>query len=277
VAERRARQRRELIQSVKQETVGYSSWQHPTIPAEVKAEALQEIERKLSALPLDELSRHEVVQIAEGIRDRLFRPVLEAQGVARQRARAQEDARRRAMVEDDAARQRAQAEEEAHRRAQGEEEAARRREEERPVSEWRPSGDSSSTGCPSRLAKTLTETNHPRSSSLRSDISQEQSALSGLVLFLVLLVSDVVLAVFAVFVELVGLFIVFVLVIFAELLLEDVVDNLVGVCAARRTQEPGATNSTPRRAPPPFTASDAPSLFRPCAIERHGARRPGSR
>ena len=30
--ERRARQRRELIQSVKQETVGYSSWQHPTIP-----------------------------------------------------------------------------------------------------------------------------------------------------------------------------------------------------------------------------------------------------
>ena len=56
--ERRARQRRELIQSVKQETVGYSSWQHPTIPAEVKAEALQEIERKLSTLPLDELPRY---------------------------------------------------------------------------------------------------------------------------------------------------------------------------------------------------------------------------
>lgn len=57
--------------------MGYGSWQHPTIPAEVKAEALQEIERKLSALPhVDELPRRELVQIAEGIRYRLFRPVV---------------------------------------------------------------------------------------------------------------------------------------------------------------------------------------------------------
>ncbi len=118
-AERRARERRALIQSVKEEVVGYGS-QHPTIPADVKAEALQAIERKLSALPLDELPRREVVQIAEGVRDRLFRPVLEAQEAARQRARTEEEARQRAS----------RAEEEAHRRAKVEEESARRREQE---------------------------------------------------------------------------------------------------------------------------------------------------
>src|SRR5882672_3303983 len=74
-AERRARQRRALMQSIKEETVGYGSSQHPTIPAEVKAEALQEIERKLSALPhVDELPRRELVQIAEGIRAVRHRP-----------------------------------------------------------------------------------------------------------------------------------------------------------------------------------------------------------
>jgi hypothetical protein len=103
-ADRRARQRRELIQSIKEEVVGYRSSQHPTIPAEVKAQAAQEIERKLSALPLDELPRRELVQIAEGGRDRLFRPVLEAQEAARQRARAEEEARRQAKVEEEAAR-----------------------------------------------------------------------------------------------------------------------------------------------------------------------------
>ncbi len=119
-AERRARERRELIQSVKGETVGSWPWQHPTIPADVKAEALQEIERKLSALPhVDELPRRELVQLAEGIRDRLFRPVREAQEAARQRARAEEEARHRAR-----------AEEESCRRAKVEGEATRRREEE---------------------------------------------------------------------------------------------------------------------------------------------------
>src|SRR5437879_12558324 len=121
-AERRARQRRAQIQSVKDETVGFGSSQHPTmtIPAEVRAEALQEIERKLSALPhVDELPRRELVQIAEGIRDRLFRPVLEAQEAPRQRARAEEDE----------ARQRARGDEEARRRAKIEEEAARQQAE----------------------------------------------------------------------------------------------------------------------------------------------------
>src|SRR5207245_5240066 len=84
------------------------------------AEALQEIERKLSALAhVDELPRRELVQIAEGIRDRLFRPVLEAQEAARQRARAEEDE----------ARQRGRADEEARRMAKVEEETARQQAE----------------------------------------------------------------------------------------------------------------------------------------------------
>src|SRR5437879_271725 len=120
-AERRARQRRAQIQSVKDETVGFGSSQHPTmtIPAEVRAEALQEIERKLSALPhVDELPRRELVQIAEGIRDRLFRPVLEAQETARQRARAEQDEARQRARADEEARRGAKVEEAAHQRAE---------------------------------------------------------------------------------------------------------------------------------------------------------------
>src|SRR5437867_2990799 len=125
-AERRARQRRALIQSVKEETVGYGSSQYPIIPAEVKAEALQE--RKLSALPqgggaemtgnVDELPRRELVQIAEGIRDRLFRPMLEAQEAARQRARAEEAEARQCARAEEEARRRAKVEEAAHQRAE---------------------------------------------------------------------------------------------------------------------------------------------------------------
>jgi hypothetical protein len=99
--ERRARHRRALIQSAKDRTIGPWSWQHPTIPADVKADALLQIERKLSGLPLEELPRHEIVQIAEGVRDRLFRSVLEAQEAARKRARAEEEAGRQAKIQED--------------------------------------------------------------------------------------------------------------------------------------------------------------------------------
>src|SRR5882724_3974114 len=140
-AERRARQRRALIQSVKEDVVGYGSSQHPTISAEVKAEALQEIERKLSALShIDELPRRELVQIAEGIRDRLFRPVLEAQETARQRARpnktrpASAPELTRRPVGGPRSRRRPR--------------ASRRRRPRR--SERRPSSASSSAGCSSR-------------------------------------------------------------------------------------------------------------------------------
>src|SRR2546425_1214871 len=118
-AERRARQRRALIQSIKEETVGYGSSQHPTIPAEVRAEALQEIERKLSALShVDELPRRELVQIAEGIRDRLFRPMLEAQEAARQRTRAEEAEARQCARAEEEARRRTKVKEAAHQRAE---------------------------------------------------------------------------------------------------------------------------------------------------------------
>ncbi len=59
-----------------------------TIPAETKAQALAAIERELSGLPADELPRSELVAIAEGIRDRIYRPVIAA------RKREQEDAER---------------------------------------------------------------------------------------------------------------------------------------------------------------------------------------
>jgi hypothetical protein len=103
-ADQEARRRRALIQSVKEEVVGFGSWPHPSIPADRKAEALQEIERTLSRLPLNELPRRELVQIAQGVRDRHFRPVLEAQEASKRRARAEEQARQRARAEEDAQR-----------------------------------------------------------------------------------------------------------------------------------------------------------------------------
>ena len=82
--------RRGQIQSVKDKVIG--SWWQPghTIPSEVKAQALVAIEQELARLPVDQLPRSELVTIAEGIRDRLYRPVLQAQ----QRAQEAEDRKR---------------------------------------------------------------------------------------------------------------------------------------------------------------------------------------
>lgn len=82
--------RRAAIQSVKDKVIG--SWWQPghTIPSEVKAQALVAIEQELTRLPVDQLPRSELVMIAEGIRDRLYRPVLQAQ----QRAQEAEDRKR---------------------------------------------------------------------------------------------------------------------------------------------------------------------------------------
>lgn len=78
--------RRAAIQAVK--TAVLDSWwslRH-RVPAEIKAQALAAIERELSRLPTDELPRSELVTMAEGIRDRIYAPVLAAQ----QRAREEE-------------------------------------------------------------------------------------------------------------------------------------------------------------------------------------------
>jgi len=48
------------------------------------------IDQELSRLPVDQLPRSELVTIAEGIRDRIYRPVIQAQ----QRAREEEERRR---------------------------------------------------------------------------------------------------------------------------------------------------------------------------------------
>jgi hypothetical protein len=79
-----------MIQSVKEEVIG--SWWSPghTIPSETKAQALVSIDQELSSLPVDQLPRAELVTIAEGIRDRIYRPVIQAQ----QRAREEEERRR---------------------------------------------------------------------------------------------------------------------------------------------------------------------------------------
>jgi hypothetical protein len=80
-----------MIQSVKDEVIG--SWWSPghTMPSETKAQALVAIDQELSRLPVDQLPRSELVTIAEGIRDRIYRPVIQAQ----QRAREEEERGRR--------------------------------------------------------------------------------------------------------------------------------------------------------------------------------------
>ena len=79
-----------MIQSVKDQVIG--SWWSPglTIPSETKAQALLAIDQELSRLPVDQLPRTELVTIAEGIRDPIYRPVIQAQ----ERAREEEERRR---------------------------------------------------------------------------------------------------------------------------------------------------------------------------------------
>ncbi len=88
-----------MIQSVKDEVIG--SWRSlgHTIPSETKAQALMAIERELSRLPIDQLPRSELVTMAEGIRDRYYRPVIQAQQRAREQAeRTQNQARQRTAL-----------------------------------------------------------------------------------------------------------------------------------------------------------------------------------
>lgn len=82
--------RRVKIQSLKDQVIG--SWWSlgHTIPSETKSQALVAIEQELSRLPVDQLPRSELVAIAEGIRDQIYKPVLQAQ----QRAREEEERRR---------------------------------------------------------------------------------------------------------------------------------------------------------------------------------------
>ncbi len=78
------------IQSVKNEVIDRWWSSGHTIPGETKAQALVAIEHELSRLPVAQLPRSELVTIAEGVRDRLYKPVLQVQ----QRAREEEDRKR---------------------------------------------------------------------------------------------------------------------------------------------------------------------------------------
>ena len=71
---RQEREKRRIIQSVKQTVVDSSFlWD---VPREAKAEAKVKIEKTLSDLPVLELPRSELHQIATGIRDKIFKPYL---------------------------------------------------------------------------------------------------------------------------------------------------------------------------------------------------------
>jgi hypothetical protein len=89
-AERELKQRRrEIVQRVKDGVVeGWSSWGY-TIPPEAKARVLAEIEKELSGLPIEDLPESELMTIAEGIRDRIYQPLIQAQD----RQRKQEERR----------------------------------------------------------------------------------------------------------------------------------------------------------------------------------------
>ncbi len=88
-----------MIQSVKDEVIG--SWWSPghTIPSETKAQALVSIDQELSRLPADQLPKTELVTIAEGIRDRIYRPIIQAQQQAQQEEeRRRQQARQRTTL-----------------------------------------------------------------------------------------------------------------------------------------------------------------------------------
>ena len=81
---------RMTIQSVKDRVIRWWWSLNHTIPAETKAQAIVAIERELSQLPVDQLPMSELVAIAEGIRDRFYEPVVQAQ----KRAQETEDRKR---------------------------------------------------------------------------------------------------------------------------------------------------------------------------------------
>jgi hypothetical protein len=88
-----------MIQSVKDEVIGKWRSQGHIMPSETKAQALMAIERELSTLPIDQLPRSELVTVAEGIRDRYYRPVMQAEQRAREQAeRMQNQARQRTAL-----------------------------------------------------------------------------------------------------------------------------------------------------------------------------------
>ncbi len=101
LAQRAARERRRaLIQRVKDRAI--ANWSPPgyMIPPEAKAQALKAVEAELGRLPVEELPEAELMTLAEGVRDRIYQPLMRAQDQAREeQARRQ---RRRADLTESA-------------------------------------------------------------------------------------------------------------------------------------------------------------------------------
>jgi hypothetical protein len=89
--------RREIIQRMKDRVIGNWLTIGYTIPPEVKARALSEIEREfVTRRPVDELPEWEVAALAEAIRDKHYAPVIAAHEAAqRDAARRRDEERKR--------------------------------------------------------------------------------------------------------------------------------------------------------------------------------------
>lgn len=95
----RKEERRSIIQVAKNKAVrDFWSLKH-NIPSEVQAQALRAIEEELASLPADELPLHEVVEIAKGVRDRVYAPTIAAQDEAARRAAEQKEKEWQATLE----------------------------------------------------------------------------------------------------------------------------------------------------------------------------------
>ena len=79
--ERRKAKRREVIQQAKLKAVD-EWWASFRLSSGLKAQILQAIESALAPLPVDELPQAELLQIAEGVRDRIYGQAIEAQNAA---------------------------------------------------------------------------------------------------------------------------------------------------------------------------------------------------
>jgi len=87
--ERLRAKRREIIQDIKR-TVVDEWWGRLNASTELEAQIKQAIEAALVPLPVQELPKAELVQIAEGVRERLYRQAVEAQNAAAALARQRE-------------------------------------------------------------------------------------------------------------------------------------------------------------------------------------------
>lgn len=82
--------RNEIISEVINESVEEYSKLRNDIPIEAKARAIMEIRRELSPLPVNSISFSDLLEMAERIKDRIYKPVIQAQNAANTQKAADE-------------------------------------------------------------------------------------------------------------------------------------------------------------------------------------------